>query len=627
MYVDDLLDSTETVETAQHLQNQLFDVLAMAGFNLRKWSSNEAAVIENVLVSDRLPTIDINTGEPPKTKTLGVMWEAARDVFLFQVKQPDMSVIPTKRSVLSAIAALYDPLQFLAPFVIRAKILMQEIWMAGLDWDDVLPSNLRMKWETWVSELQDLSHVAIPRCLRLPNPESVDLHLFSDASKDAFASVAYLVCHYPSSPSTSCLIASKCRVSPLKVVTIPRLELMGAILSSRLAKSILTVLTVDRVIYWTDSENVYYWVRNQSREFKPFVANRIGEIQRTTSPEQWHHVPGTMNPADLPTRGLSAADLSEGTFWIEGPPFLRDNETVWPKSPPSKDGQKFDVNERRSTAKTYAATKTDESISIDPSHFSSLKHLYRVTGWIKRFINNCKIRERSARNYGKTLSADEMFDAETFWIKHTQSEAFPNGVQEKSLVQLNPTKDDNGLLRINGRLHHAEGIPHETKHPILLPKNHPLTRLIVIDAHETLGHGSGVEHTLTQLRARFWVVKGRRVVRNIIQSCPACRRRFSVKTAGQMMAPLPEARLYSLRAFDRIGIDYAGPFLTKQGRGKTRAKRYLCLFTCLTTRAVHLEMSYSLDTTSFINAFTRMTSRRGTPTYVITDNGTNFVGA
>ncbi len=124
MYVDDLLDSTETVETAQHLQNQLSDVLAMAGFNLQKWSSNEAAVIENVPVSDCLPTIDINMGEPPKTKTLGVMWEAARDVFLFQVKQPDMSVIPTKRSVLSAIAALYDPFQFLAPFVIRAKIRM-----------------------------------------------------------------------------------------------------------------------------------------------------------------------------------------------------------------------------------------------------------------------------------------------------------------------------------------------------------------------------------------------------------------------------------------------------------------------------------------------------------------------
>jgi hypothetical protein len=114
---------------------------------------------------------------------------------------------------------------------------------------------------------------------------------------------------------------------------------MGAVLSSRLAASILTV---DRVIYWTDSENVYYWVRNQSREFKPFVANRIGEIQRTTSPEQWRHVPGMENPADLPTRGLSVADLSENKFWMEGPSFLKDGGNAWPTTPPSKDVQKSD---------------------------------------------------------------------------------------------------------------------------------------------------------------------------------------------------------------------------------------------------------------------------------------------
>ena len=342
MYVDDLLDSSETVESAQHLQRQLSDMLAIAGFNLRKWSSNEAAVIENIPVGDRLPAIEINNGELAKTKTLGVTWEAARDVFLFQTKQPDMSVNPTKRNVLSAIAALYDPLQFLAPFVIRAKIIMQEIWTAGLDWDDVLPSNLSTKWENWVSELQSLSCVAIPRCLRLPNPKTVDVHLFSDASKDAYVSVAYLVCQYTNNPSTSRLIASKSRVSPLKVVTIPRLELMGAVLSSRLAASILNVLTVDRVIYWTDSENVYYWVRNQSREFKPFVANRIGEIQRTTSPEQWRHVPGMENPADLPTRGLPVADLSENKFWMEGPSFQKDGENAWPNTPPSKDVQKSD---------------------------------------------------------------------------------------------------------------------------------------------------------------------------------------------------------------------------------------------------------------------------------------------
>ena len=180
---------------------------------------------------------------------------------------------------------------------------------------------------------------------------------------------------------------------------------------------------------------------------------------------------------------------------------------------------------------------------------------------------------------------------------------------------------------MDGRLRLADELSYNTRHPILLPKDHVVTRLIIKDAHEELGHGSGVEQVLTLLRSRFWIVKGRRAVRNIVESCAQCRRRFSVKTAEQKMAPLPRPRLQSLRAFERVGVDYGGPILTKQGRGKAKAKRYLCLFTCLATRAVHLEMSYSLDTASFINAFARMVSRRGTPVYVISDNGTNFVGA
>lgn len=181
---------------------------------------------------------------------------------------------------------------------------------------------------------------------------------------------------------------------------------------------------------------------------------------------------------------------------------------------------------------------------------------------------------------------------------------------------------------MDGRLRFADHLPYDTRHPILLPKGHAVTRLVIVDAHERLGHGTGVEHVLTELRSRFWIVKGRRMVRSVTEACTECRRRFSTKTGNQIMAPLPKSRLQSsLRAFENVGADYGGPFLTKQGRGKTRAKCYLCLFTFLTTRAVHLETSYSLDTDSFINAFTRMTSRRGTPTYVISDNGTNFVGA
>ena len=170
------------------------------------------------------------------------------------MEPPDTSKVHTKRNVLSALAAVYDPLQFLSPFLVWAKILMQEIWWAGLDWDDSLSSDLSIKWKDWSTELSQLSNVIIPRGLRRANPSKKELHLFLDASKDAYASVAYLVCHYEDDDPSSRLVASKCRVGPTKAMTIPRLELMGAILSSRLAQSLLRVQAVNVPVRASESD-------------------------------------------------------------------------------------------------------------------------------------------------------------------------------------------------------------------------------------------------------------------------------------------------------------------------------------------------------------------------------------
>ena len=166
MYVDDVLDSCETIEDAKRLRHQLSEQLVRAGFKLRKWASSNPAVIEDVPAEDRLKSMEIQEENPANVKTLGVLWEAKRDVFTFHVKVPDVSKKPTKRNVLSAIATLFDPLQFLSPFTVRAKILMQEIWTAGIEWDEELPDELCAKWKKWISELPDLSRVSIPRCLR-----------------------------------------------------------------------------------------------------------------------------------------------------------------------------------------------------------------------------------------------------------------------------------------------------------------------------------------------------------------------------------------------------------------------------------------------------------------------------
>lgn len=179
MYVDDVLDSCETVQEASNLRRDMSELLSGAGFQLKKWLSNEVSVIEDVPLEDRLPGVEIGEAKNlPTLKTLGVMWNADADTFTFHVEPPQKSEASTKRNVLSCIASLFDPLQFLSPFTIRGKLLMQEIWAAGLDWDDFLPANLESKWKEWIDELPELSTVCIPRCLRIANPTNIQLHIF-----------------------------------------------------------------------------------------------------------------------------------------------------------------------------------------------------------------------------------------------------------------------------------------------------------------------------------------------------------------------------------------------------------------------------------------------------------------
>ena len=357
----------------------------------------------------------------------------------------------------------------------------------------------------------------------------------------------------------------------------------------------------------------------------PFVANRVGEIHRSSNP-QWRHVPGDMNPADLSTRGLSATELANSKLWAEGPGIIQGEESTWPPQLPNEHVEEsIDKYEKRKV--THATSESQNDSSIEANYFSNFRSLVRTFAWVRRFVNNCKLPNES-RKKSQTLCLQELKDSETWWIKKAQLEGFPEGKTDSRLTRFNPKEDDDGLLRVDGRLCNSNDLPYDVKHPIILPKDHTVTHLIVRSAHEQLGHGSGTEHLLSELRTRFWIVKGRRIVRNLIQKCIGCRRRFTGKPTTQMMAPLPKSRLQQpMRAFERVGVDYGGPYLTKQGRGKTRTKRYLCLFTCLTTRAVHLEMAYALDTDSFINAFSRMVARRGTPAFVLSDNGTNFVGA
>ena len=204
----------------------------------------------------------------------------------FQAKAVEPCKTPTKRNVLSEIARLFDPLQLPAPFTVRAKILMQDLWAGGCDWDEIINEELSIRWGKWLSEIPDLPTLGFPRCLRLPDPTDVQLHVFSDASKHAYASAANLVSQYvdcPPSP-TSRLAASKNRLAPHKVISIPRLELMGAVLSTRLAKGITDVMAVNKTVFREGfNQRLLLGTQPYSKLQTKFVANRISEIHETTN--------------------------------------------------------------------------------------------------------------------------------------------------------------------------------------------------------------------------------------------------------------------------------------------------------------------------------------------------------
>ena len=671
-YMDDSMDSVQDEEKGVQLYHQLAALWNKAGMHARKWLSNSPEVLSAIPVEDRASEIDLDSGELPTVKTLGIIWRAKEDIFSFHSSPPEENQIITKRSFLSTIATLFDPLGFLAPFIITAKVVMQEIWRKGFDWDEELVGEIKSRVQSWYSDLRELSDLSVPRCLHIgkhKDVQSMQLHVFSDASEEAYGAVVYARYVYVDHATTTTIVAAKSRVAPLAAMSIPRMELMGAVTGLRLAISVANALqvSVKQVKFWCDSMNTLWWIRGHSRSFKPFVASRVGEIQSMTSPEQWRYVSTKDNPADHLTRGMATSALACNEQWWKGPEFLQMDEEEWPQNQfeMSKDAVTEQKKSGRSKVKSTAenheenqslfadAVSTKESTigepvedkpmkasketswPLDPSHFSSWLRLTRLVAWVCRFLHNCRT-SKEEKIQGE-LTHEEIRDAEIHIVKEVQQDAFTTeyqqllkGKQMKSdskLVALQPRIDEDGLLRCNGRLRYADVLPYDARHPIILPRKNWVTKLIVKFYHERDHHAGGTNQTLAAISTRFWIISAREEIRKWENECNWCKRR-KARACSQIMAPLPRIRVaMSLRAFERVAVDYGGPFITIQGRGKRRQKRYLCLFTCLATRAVHLEMAFALDTDSFLNAFYRMVSRRGKPEEVVSDNVGNFVAA
>ncbi|UYV67785.1 hypothetical protein LAZ67_5002051 [Cordylochernes scorpioides] len=613
-YVDDLVTGSFSVDEGKNLVQELYGLLSAGGFELRKWTSNVPDVLSllpNHLRSKRknrcgymmshLRSTNTNIGfEESKefVNVLGLQWQPRTDGFTFKgIALPLNSM--TKRGILSQVAKIFDPLGWISPFTTTIKLILQELWKTGLEWDDPIPEELRRKLTLINQDLPSLEHIQIPRCVVPGNYMKVEFHGFCDASQKAYAASLYLKVILSNKSAKTFLLVAKTRVAPMKVVSLPKLELCSALLLARLVKTVYDnlPLTINEIYLWSDSTIALCWINSEPCRWKTFVANRVAEIHRLVS-GVWCHVDGRQNPADCASRGIFPSDLVEHPLWWNGPPWLIEPALEIKKFINSSK-EEFKEEEK---IKTYFGTIECEIPSI-VINCSSLTKLKCIIAWCLRFVNNSRMPSHSRNREPLTLRA--LNDALLTVVKCVQSIEFS---KEKHCLLSNkpiPNKsriynlcaflDSRGIIRVGGRLKNVN-VYGDRINQVLLPRSHHLTTLIVNNVHVHNLHSS-TQATLAAIRNIFWIPSGRNVVRKILRTCMKCAR--------------------------------FRPFLIKRNMGRTTStmNAYVALFICFSTRAIHLELISSLTTDALISTIRRFIARRGKPATIYSDNATNFVGA
>lgn len=632
-FVDDVVFGADTKQQCRVIRDELIGMLKSGGFPLRKWESNTEDLLSDLPVSLRARDPE-KEFDDDSSKILGIHWRRRDDVFSFQVDLTRPAKL-TKRTVLSTIASLFDPLGWVSPSVIIAKIFMQKLWREQLDWDAILPEDLSREWTEYFNDLKSLQKISIPRWTHtFSTNRDLEIHAFCDASTRAYAAVVYLKCRTKTGWKIS-LLASKTRVAPLKELTVPRLELSGAVLLAELLAHVRDTLQLQDVpcFCWTDSTIALSWVQTCPSKLKKFVANRVWDIQEKIPCLEWRHVPTECNPADAASRGVSPCELVSHTLWWSGPSWLHERQEAWPNlSSPLKETE---IPELKTHALTAKSSTTDDVMSALAEKYSSWNKLLLATACLMRWAAR-KMEKRVEKRDNAPEKSLSMFvrQASDFWLKHAQSKLFPTEIslllKGKTPAQ-NPLKgldvfiDQKGLLRAGGRLSNAE-LPYDALHPILLGK-HYITILIIRQIHHITLHGN-LQIMRRVLREKYFIFKVRDLVKACVKRCVTCVR-FRGAPCTQKMGDLPKERSTPGNAFSRTGVDYAGPFQLKDGvgRGKKTRKGYIAVFVCLASRAIHLETVSDLTTNAFLAAFRRFSSIYGVPSLMTSDNASNFQGA
>ncbi|CAK1596115.1 unnamed protein product [Parnassius mnemosyne] len=673
-YMDDYPDSFQSLEDAMRISKEVRDIHKNAHFTLRKWVSNAPEIVKE-LEPDNETTESVKLGDKgTEEKILGLIWKPSTDQLSFNLKLARLpnnllQKKPTKREALKIVMSLYDPLGLASPVTIRAKQILQEAWRRGTDWDQELDEDLSNHWSTWIQHLERLKTVSIPRCYPgYSDARSLQVHVFSDASESAYATAVYWRATTPDGQVYVSLVMAKAKVAPLKVTSIPRLELQAAVMGSRVAAAVIQEHHVkpEAVTYWTDSKTVLTWIKKGSRSYKPFVAHRIAAIEDNSKVDDWRWVPTKLNIADTATRDVPP-NFDSNHEWYSGPSFLYKEPSAWPterptSSEPTGEERSLTITER------YRAPLYKEAIP-DPTKFSKWERLVRATARVLQFITLCRkttdrtFYKRTKKNREEdpdwrrskcnprrlaqppsqvkskdvnkyiTLEAEYIRKAEKLLVHVIQEDSFTQEIadlrNDKRVAhdsRLRPLQIQlkDGIIALRSRIAAVKGVSEDMKGPAILDGDHHITQLYIDWTHRSLHH-CGTEPTINEVRQHYWVIRLRPTTKRIVSQCVQCRIR-KAQPSMPATGDHPSTRLaHHQRPFTFTGLDYFGPLSVTVGR--QHQKRYVALFTCLTSRAVHLEIVKDLSADSAILALRRFAARRGCPTEIYSDNGTNMHGA
>ena len=662
IYVDDVNHSIDGSKTeCLELMKDTNTILDLGGFKAKQWwisgesHGRDASMLENLQVTvAEKPKVLFKLSKSNNLQVLGSAWNPELDIILFEpalnfsrkskgvrteddLEEGDLDdKLPktlSRRVVLQQVMRIYDVMGLVSPFVLKARLMLRQTWLLkDIGWDDVLPDHMYEEWIRFFRCLFELNQFVIPRCAKPENAVGKPvLVIFSDGSEAAYGFSAYVRWNTTDGVYSSMLIFSKARVAPLNRISVPQLELNGAVLASRGKKVLLQELTYEfeQVCHLVDSETVLHQVNNVATRFKPYEGVRIGEIQRSTvNLSEWRWCPGSKNISDYTTRCKTPSELIQCKEWIYGPEFLKCDEKDWPVKTISEINQKdFDLPGIKKAVHVNHVKKAVPF--MDYKRFSSFSKLVNI---VTRMINMFRKRSTDVNPSGTFIMTPELLKkAHFFIIKQVQLELEADLVIDDTGVMkynryscLGPVKTDVGIWVVGVRCIELYDSPENL--PILLPKHHHVTKLLMIQAHVDALH-AGRDGTLARFRSKYYTVNASKLASSVRNKCFRCRLTDGMLQT-QLMGNLPLEKLKQAPVFTYVQIDLVGPIeVAGEVQRRVRRKGYAVIFVDLAVRAIHIEFISGYSTDDFMCGWQRFVSIRSWPSICYSDPGSQLIGA